>query len=99
MPQPWLQTPRRPALTGRASPHAQDNTLTLPYVLEVHPPLHASLDECRAVFDGRLAILSNSAGLFQYDPDGTLANALERGLSIPVLRHGACSRLEARRAR
>jgi hypothetical protein len=90
-----LQHPHLPPAGGALSHvtpavgFAQDNTLTLPYVLEVHPPLRASLDDCRAAFGDRLAILSNSAGLHQYDPDGTLANALERGLSIPVLRHGA----------
>mmetsp|Transcript_49367 Transcript_49367/g.91905 ORF Transcript_49367/g.91905 Transcript_49367/m.91905 type:complete len:259 (+) Transcript_49367:266-1042(+) len=67
----------------------KDNTLTLPYALEVHDPLRASLDDCRDVFEGRLAILSNSAGLKQYDPQGSLAAALERALRIPVLLHGS----------
>jgi len=94
---PALATSRSSTPSLASPPHwsAQDNTLTLPYVLEVHPPLRASLDDCRAAFGDRLAILSNSAGLKQYDPDGTLANALERGLSIPVLRHGE-SRLPPR---
>eukprot|EP00976_Prorocentrum_cordatum_P076374 1182279-Prorocentrum_minimum.AAC.4 len=67
----------------------KDNTLTAPYVLSVHEPLRESLEECRKVFGGRLAILSNSAGLHQYDPDGEKAAALEKQLNIPVLRHAS----------
>ena len=35
----------------------QDNTLTVPYVNTVHPPLAESLAQCLAVFDGRAVIL------------------------------------------
>ena len=57
-------------------------------------PLQA---ECQEIFGGRLAILSNSAGLKQYDPDGTLAGALQQGLGVPVLRHGMYTLMEASR--
>lgn len=67
----------------------KDNTLTVPYVLKVYEPLQESLAECKEVFGGRLAILSNSAGLQQYDPDGSLATALQQGLGVPVLRHAS----------
>lgn len=41
----------------------KDNTLTAPYSNALWPPLAASLHHCNTVFDGRLAILSNSAGI------------------------------------
>ncbi len=48
----------------------KDNTLTIPYSLEVHPDVRNSLDACNKAFDGNLVLFSNSAGLTQYDPDG-----------------------------
>lgn len=38
-------------------------------------------------FEGKVVLLSNSAGLVQYDPKGEEANAIEKTLGIPVLRH------------
>jgi len=66
----------------------KDNTLTAPYALAVWPALGPSLQECQAIFEGRVALLSNSAGLYQFDPDGVEAKALEERLGIPVIRHG-----------
>ncbi|KAL2649698.1 hypothetical protein R1flu_017826 [Riccia fluitans] len=54
----------------------KDNTLTAPCGQSIWPPLVESLEECRATFSGRLALLSNSAGLYQYDADGAEANKL-----------------------
>jgi len=65
----------------------KDNTLTAPYALEVHAPLREAMRECRDAFDGRVVLLSNSAGLYQYDPDGEEADRMEAGLGIKVLRH------------
>ncbi|KAG0579761.1 hypothetical protein KC19_4G121600 [Ceratodon purpureus] len=65
----------------------KDNTLTAPYALTVWPALTTSLQECQSVFGGRIALLSNSAGLYQFDPDGVEAKALEERLGIPVIRH------------
>lgn len=65
----------------------KDNTLTAPYALALWPALTTSLQECQAVFEGRIALLSNSAGLYQFDPDGVEAKALEERLGIPVIRH------------
>ena len=66
----------------------KDNTLTLPYATGVHAPLAAALAAALAAFGPRgVAILSNSAGLRQYDPAGAAAEALERELGVPVLRH------------
>ena len=48
----------------------KDGTLTLPYAESVYPDLQESLQTCRAAFDGKLALFSNSAGLFQFDPEG-----------------------------
>ena len=39
----------------------KDNTLTVPYVNTVHPPLAESLAQCLAVFDGRAVILRCAA--------------------------------------
>ncbi|KAI5066742.1 hypothetical protein GOP47_0017270 [Adiantum capillus-veneris] len=67
----------------------KDNTVTAPYVETIWPSLASSLDDCKKAFDGRVALLSNSAGLYQYDPDGIEAAALEQALKISVLRHGS----------
>jgi len=40
----------------------KDNTLTAPHALAVWPALSTSLQECQSVFEGRIALLSNSAG-------------------------------------
>lgn len=37
---------------------------------QVHPALQQSLDECNRVFEGRVCVFSNSAGLQQFDPEG-----------------------------
>nr|XP_024372610.1 uncharacterized protein LOC112280904 isoform X2 [Physcomitrium patens] len=66
----------------------KDNTLTAPYAFALWPALSTSLQECQSVFEGRIALLSNSAGLYQFDPDGVEAKALEERLGIPVIRHG-----------
>lgn len=50
----------------------KDNTLTAPYAAAVAPALRPALERCRAAFDGRLVLFSNSAGLAQYDPEGAL---------------------------
>lgn len=59
-----------------------------------------SLDACKAAFGNKLVLYSNSAGLYQYDPEGVEAEQLESDLGIPVLRHrekkpaGGCGELE-----
>ena len=63
----------------------KDNTLTEPYADEIEPSLAAALRECREVFDGRVAVLSNSAGTPD-DPGHAQADRLERSLGLPVLR-------------
>lgn len=65
----------------------KDNTLTAPYALAVWPALAPALQECQSFFSGHIALLSNSAGLYQFDPEGAEANALEERLGIPVIRH------------
>lgn len=65
----------------------KDNTLTNPYSLELQPAAIRAIAECRAAFGGNLVLYSNSAGLKQYDPDGTEAAALECALGMKVLRH------------
>lgn len=37
---------------------------------QVHPLIKESLDECKEVFGGKVALFSNSAGLEQFDPEG-----------------------------
>ncbi|KAA6424193.1 MAG: hypothetical protein FRX49_06152 [Trebouxia sp. A1-2] len=48
----------------------KDNTLTEPYVLGIHEPLTGSMKQCMDAFDGHVALLSNSAGLQEFDPKG-----------------------------
>ena len=40
----------------------QDNTLTAPYADEAHPLVKEGLRRCMEVFEGRVCIMSNSAG-------------------------------------
>jgi phosphatidylglycerophosphatase GEP4 len=63
----------------------KDNTLTYPYADDVAPEIAGALRECYDIFDGRVAVLSNSAGTLD-DPGGAAADRLERTLGIPVLR-------------
>lgn len=63
----------------------KDNTLTAPYQDELAPSLSSALRECREAFDGRIAVLSNSAGTPD-DPGYEAADRLERTLGLPVLR-------------
>jgi phosphatidylglycerophosphatase GEP4 len=65
----------------------KDNTLTEPYRLELAPGAAAALAAASAAFGGCVALLSNSAGLEQFDPAGAEAAALEAALGVPVLRH------------
>jgi phosphatidylglycerophosphatase GEP4 len=39
----------------------KDNTLTLPYELQIHPTALEGLEDCRKII-GNIAILSNSIG-------------------------------------
>ena len=54
----------------------KDNTLTEPYMLAVHEPLTASMQQCMEAFDGHIALLSNSAGLQEFDPAGETMHPL-----------------------
>ena len=65
----------------------KDNTLTEPYALALHPAARGGLATCLRAFGGRVVLYSNSAGLQQFDPDGSEAAALEEALGVPVLRH------------
>ncbi|CAI5534870.1 unnamed protein product [Closterium sp. Naga37s-1] len=84
----WIDWKALHAAGFKAVVFDKDNTLTLPYKMQVEDGLVASLDVCRKTFGSRgIAILSNSAGLKQYDPDGSLAAAMERDLGMPVILH------------
>ncbi|XP_062152550.1 phosphatidylglycerophosphate phosphatase 1, chloroplastic/mitochondrial isoform X2 [Alnus glutinosa] len=65
----------------------KDNTLTAPYSLKLWGPLGSSLERCKSVFGADIAAFSNSAGLYEYDPDGSKARALEGVIGIKVIRH------------
>ena len=56
------------ALGCRGVVFDKDNTLTAPYADGVEPSLAAALDDARDAFDGRLAVLSNSAGTHDAHP-------------------------------
>jgi len=81
----------------------KDNTLTVPYERTIEPRVRVALKECIEVFGAEnVAVLSNSAGLTQYDPNGAIADELEQALGIGFLRHsskkpaGSCTALEQR---
>ena len=50
----------------------KDNTLTEPYAIAIAPILVDSLRKCIQTFDGKVVLLSNSAGLEEFDPEGEL---------------------------
>ncbi|GFP87883.1 probable phosphatidylglycerophosphatase mitochondrial [Phtheirospermum japonicum] len=66
----------------------KDNTITAPYSLSLWPPLTSSVEQCKSLFGTNVAVFSNSAGLYEYDPDGRKAGALEDAIGIKVIRHG-----------
>ena len=76
------------ALGCRGVVFDKDNTLTAPYVDTLEPSLGTALDDARAAFDGRVAVLSNSAGTPD-DPGHRQAERVERALGVPVLRRPA----------
>lgn len=65
----------------------KDNTITAPYSLNLWGPLGSSLEQCKSVFGPDIAVFSNSAGLCEYDLDGSKARALEGAIGIKVIRH------------
>ncbi|KAK4749826.1 hypothetical protein SAY87_027275 [Trapa incisa] len=65
----------------------KDNTITAPYCLTLWGPIAHSIEQCKSVFGPDIAVFSNSAGLFEYDHDGSRAKALEWAIGIKVIRH------------
>ncbi|CAA0808673.1 haloacid dehalogenase (HAD) superfamily protein [Striga hermonthica] len=65
----------------------KDNTITAPYSLSLWAPLGPSVEQCKSLFGNNVAVFSNSAGLYEYDPDGRKATALEDAIGIKVIRH------------
>ncbi|OWM78764.1 hypothetical protein CDL15_Pgr002935 [Punica granatum] len=65
----------------------KDNTITAPYCLTLWGPIGPSIDQCKSVFGPNIAVFSNSAGLLEYDHDGSKAKALEWAVGIKVIRH------------
>ncbi|KAI3457077.1 hypothetical protein Pfo_013740 [Paulownia fortunei] len=65
----------------------KDNTITVPYSLSLWAPLGSSIEQCKSLFGNNIAVFSNSAGLYEYDPDGRKAGALEDAIGIKVIRH------------
>ncbi|WJZ98930.1 hypothetical protein VitviT2T_017419 [Vitis vinifera] len=65
----------------------KDNTLTKPYSLTLWEPIGSSLQQCKSVFGHDIGVFSNSAGLYEYDPDGSKARVLEGAIGIEVIRH------------
>jgi phosphatidylglycerophosphatase GEP4 len=68
----------------------KDNTLTAPYSPRLTAAGAAAVAGAAAAWGpGGVALLSNSAGLAQFDPDGAEADALEAALGVAVIRHSA----------
>ncbi|KAJ7963897.1 haloacid dehalogenase (HAD) superfamily protein [Quillaja saponaria] len=65
----------------------KDNTIIAPYSLTLWGPLGSSLERCKSVFGADMAVFSNSAGLHEYDHDGSKAKKLEGAIGIKVIRH------------
>ncbi|KAJ0052101.1 hypothetical protein Pint_01436 [Pistacia integerrima] len=65
----------------------KDNTITAPYSLTLWGPLSSSIERCKSVFGQDIAVFSNSAGLYEYDHDGSKAKKLEGKIGIKVIRH------------
>uniref|UniRef100_A0A9I9D8R2 Haloacid dehalogenase superfamily protein n=1 Tax=Cucumis melo TaxID=3656 RepID=A0A9I9D8R2_CUCME len=65
----------------------KDNTITAPYSLTIWAPFKSSLEQCKTVFGHNVAVFSNSAGLYEYDHDGSKAKAMEGSIGIKVIRH------------
>ncbi|KAF7141726.1 hypothetical protein RHSIM_Rhsim06G0118100 [Rhododendron simsii] len=72
----------------RAVVFDKDNTITVPYSLRLWGPLGSSMERCKSVFGDDIAVFSNSAGLYEFDPDGRKARAVEYAIGIKVIRHG-----------
>ncbi|KAI0529707.1 hypothetical protein KFK09_002264 [Dendrobium nobile] len=84
----WIDWSELKRLGFRGVVFDKDNTLTAPYSLSLWPALSGSFDRCQAAFPGKVAVFSNSAGLYQYDPDGSEARTLEESIGgIHVIRH------------
>lgn len=64
----------------------KDNTVTAPYVDEVHPRAANGLQMLLREFPGKVAILSNSAGTPD-DSEYKQAARIEESLGVPVIRH------------
>ena len=64
----------------------KDNTLTVPYVKDLHEPIRPALRQCEEAFGADFAILSNSAGSSD-DPGHEEAKLLEERFGIEVIRH------------
>jgi len=99
----WIDWDALHAAGFRAIVFDKDNTLTIPYERRIHPPLASALRECKRAFGAaNVAVLSNSAGLTQFDPTGAVADALEDALGVGFLRHsskkpgGSCDALVRR---
>ena len=68
----------------------KDNTLTRPYEKTVWRDVADALEQCKRVFGtDNVVVLSNSAGLYQFDPEGKIADEMEIGLGIQFLRHAS----------
>ncbi|KAL8512479.1 hypothetical protein ACS0TY_018814 [Phlomoides rotata] len=65
----------------------KDNTITVPYSLSLWAPLRSTIEHCKSLFGANIAVFSNSAGLYEYDPDGSKARALEDTIGIKVIKH------------
>lgn len=63
----------------------KDNCFAKPHQLEVWPAFRPRWDAL--VKDYKVYVLSNTAGDFEHDPDGKLADELEKTLQVPVIRH------------
>jgi len=67
----------------------KDNTLTSPYSQNLHVSVLESVESCKKVFHGRIAVFSNSIGSSNFDHKFLKADLFTKATGIQVIRHNS----------
>ncbi|RKF80678.1 Phosphatidylglycerophosphatase GEP4, mitochondrial [Golovinomyces cichoracearum] len=66
----------------------KDNCFAVPQTNTVHEPYQKKFEQLKAAYpNGRLLIVSNTAGTISVDPVGQLASEVQKATGVRVLRH------------
>lgn len=71
----------------------KDNTLTAPFQTKIHPRVRRGLQQCLETFKGNAVLYSNTAGLYQYDPEGKAPLSVTRAVILGKFRMNSVSNL------